>query len=204
MRRRDPSEGGAFWGTGIRYTPVSRGRSVFTEQLALVVTLMITGLALIGLETTALSDLPLPLPGQKAASPALGLLFSMAVGFLYGEREGGLTGLFTGWITDATLSHSLMLYPILHFLCGYLSGTVGKRRLAHNLPSFMVFSIVGGGLRCLWGILLAAVEQRGFSPLAWVWTAWLPGWVLTVLFSAAVYGVVWLEKRLLRSGSHGK
>ena len=183
---------------GIRYTAVGTGRKVLTEQIKLAVTLALTGLVLIGLETTALSRIRIPLFGWQSASPALGLLFSMAVGFLHGEREGGVTGLIAGWLADVTMSGGAMLCPLLYFLCGYLSGTVGKRRLAHNLPSFMVFSVMGGGLRCLWAFCTAAVELRGLPPTVWVWTGLVPAWVLTVLFSAAVYGIVWAERWLLK------
>lgn len=183
---------------GIRYTAVGTGRKVLTEQIKLAVTLTLTGLVLIGLETTALSRIRIPLFGWQAASPALGLLFSMAVGFLHGEREGGVTGLVAGWLADVTMSDGVMLCPLLYFLCGYLSGTVGKRRLAHNLPSFMVFSVIGGGLRCLWAFCTAAMKLRGLPPTVWVWTGLVPAWVLTVLFSAAVYGTVWAERWLLK------
>ena len=186
---------------GIHYTAVGTGRRVLTEQIKLAVTLALTGLVLIGLETTALSRIKLPLFGWQAASPALGLLFSMAVGFLHGEREGGVTGLVAGWLSDVTVGDGVMLYPLLYFLCGYLSGTVGKRRLAHNLPSFMVFSAVGGGLRCLWAVCTAAAELRGLPPTVWVWTGLVPAWVLTVLFSAAVYGIVRAEQWLLKPKS---
>ncbi len=183
---------------GIRYTAVGTGRRVLTEQIKLAVTLTLTGLVLIGLETTALSRVRIPLFGWQAASPALGLLFAMAVGFLHGEREGGVTGLAAGWLADVTLSDGAMLSPLLYFLCGYLSGTVGKRRLAHNLPSFMVFSIIGGGLRFLWAVCTAAVRSGGVPPTVWVWTGLVPPWILTVLFSAAVYGIVKGEQWLLK------
>jgi rod shape-determining protein MreD len=171
---------------------------VLTEQLLLAVTLALTGLILIGLETTALSRIPVSLFGWQAAAPSLGLLLSMAVGFLHGEREGGLTGLFCGWLTDATMGESLMLYPLLYFLCGYLSGTVGKRRLAHNLPSFAVFAVFGGGLKCLTAVCLATLELRALPPAVWVWKGLVPSWILTVLFSAAVYGLVRGEQWILK------
>ena len=182
----------------IRYVPVGGRRWVLTERIKLVAVLALVGLFLIGLETTALSHIRIPLFGWQAASPALSLLFSMAVGFLHGEREGGVTGLIAGWLADPTLGEGMMLYPLLYFLCGYLSGTVGKRRLAHNLPSFMVFSVIGGGLRCLWAVCTAAIDLRGAPPTVWIWTGLVPAWVLTVLFSAAVYGIVWVERWLLK------
>ena len=186
---------------GIRYTSVSTGRPVLTERIRLVSLLLVTGLVLIGLETTALSRIRIPLLGWQAAAPSLGLLFSMAVGFLHGEREGGVTGLICGWLSDATMGESLMLYPLLYFLCGYLSGTVGKRSLAHNLPSFAVFAAVGGGLKCLVAIALAAVELRAVPPAVWVWRGLVPAWALTILFSAAVYGIVKGEQWILKPKS---
>ena len=129
----------------------------------------------------------------------------MAVGFLHGEREGGITGLLVGWITDSALggeaTGGIMLLPLLYFLCGYLSGTVGKRRLALNLPSFIVFSAVGGGLKCLTAISVAAVKLRALPPAVWILRGLVPSLVLTVLFSAAVYGIVRGEQWLLKPRS---
>jgi len=192
-------------GRGIRYTSVGDSRRVATEQIKLILTLAVTGCVLIALETTALSRVPLPGFGGTAAAPALGLLFAMAVGFLHGEREGGITGLLAGWITDSALggeaTGGIMLLPLLYFLCGYLSGTVGKRRLAHNLPSFIVFSAVGGGLKCLTAISVAAVKLRALPPAVWILRGLVPSLVLTVLFSAAVYGIVRGEQWLLKPRS---
>ena len=185
-------------GGGIRYTAARAGKPVLVEQIRLTALILITGLILIALETTALSRIRIPLFGWQAAAPSLGLLFSMAVGFLHGEREGGITGLLCGWLSDATMGEGMMLYPLLYFLCGYLSGTVGKRSLAHNLPSFGVFAAVGGGLKCLLSVLTAIIELKTLPPAVWVWKGLIPSWVLTVLFSAAVYGIVKGEQWLLK------
>ena len=186
---------------GIRYRAVGARKKVLLEQIKLIVTLSLTGCVMIALETTLLSRVPIPLFGWSCAAPALGLLFSMAVGFLHGEREGGIAGLLCGWLSDATTAGSavfgMMLLPLLYFLCGYMSGTVGKRRLAHNLPSFMVFSVVGGGLKFLLSVGQAVLELRSLPPLEWIWRGPTPAWVMTVLFSAAVYGTLWGERKLL-------
>ncbi len=185
---------------GIRYRAVGSGKKVLMEQIKLIVILSLTGCVLIALETTLLSRIPIPLFGWSCASPALGLLFSMAVGFLHGEREGGITGLLCGWLSDATTAGTaafgMMLLPLLYFLCGYMSGTVGKRRLAHNLPSFVVFTVVGGGLKFLLSVGQAVLELRSLPPVEWIWRGPTPAWVMTVLFSAAVYGIVWGEMKL--------
>ncbi|MBE6653002.1 MAG: hypothetical protein E7610_06270 [Ruminococcaceae bacterium] len=188
-------------GDSIRYKSAGTGRKVIVEQITMIVMLFFTGCAMVALETTVCARIRIPLFGWSAASPALGLLFSMAAGFLFGEREGGITGLLCGCLTDAAGIHTavanMVILPPLYFLCGYASGMIGRRRLAHNLPSFMVFSLVGGGIRCILSIGLATVKLRALPPPVWVWRGLIPAWVLTVLFSAVVYGVTYGEKRLL-------
>ena len=198
---RNGSPGAERGSERIRYKAVGSGRRVLTEQIKLVVTLFLTGCMMIALETTVCARIPIPLFGWSSASPALGLLFVMATGFLYGEREGGIAGLVCGWLTDAVSAGSsvkgMTVLPLLYFLCGYLSGHIGRRRLAHNLPSFLVLSVVGGGVHCLflWG--LAALELGTLPPVSWVWRGIAPVWALTAAASAAVYGIMWGERKLL-------
>ena len=188
-------------GERIRYRAVGSKRRVLVEQIKLAVTLFLTGCMMIALETTVCARIPATLFGWSPAAPALGLLFSMAVGFLYSEREGGIAGLACGWLSDAVSTgasvHGMMVLPLLYFLCGYLSGIIGRRRLAHNLPSFMVFSVFGGGLRCLFTVGLAVLELHTLPPVEWVWRGLVPAWALTVAASAAVYGILWGERKLL-------
>ena len=200
MSRRDSTPGGA---ERIRYKAMGSGRRVLAEQIKLALTLFLTGCTMIALETTVCARIALPLFDWSPAAPALGLLFSMATGFLHGEREGSIAGLLCGWLSDAASARAdvggMMVLPLLYFLCGYLSGHVGRRRLAHNLPSFMVFSLFGGGIRCLfvWG--LAAVELGGLPPVSWVWRGLAPAAALTVLASVPVYGIMWWERRIIAS-----
>ena len=110
--------------------------------------------------------------------------------------------MIAGILMSGAMGRDVMLLPILYFLCGYTSGIVGKRRLAHNLPSFIVFSILGGGLNCLFGILSAVISGvmfgRSLPTLSWIWLGLIPVWALTVLFSPIPYLLVWGEKKLLR------
>lgn len=182
---------------GIRYRSAGGSRKVLLEQIRMILSLSLIGCLLIALETTLLSRFPIHFFGWSYASPALGLLFSMAVGFLHGEREGAIAGLLSGWITDAAAAgDSMMLLPFLYVLCGYMSGTVGKRRLAHNLPSFMVFAIFGGGLHGLFSVGKATLLTLRLPPVDWIWNHLVPGWLLTVIFSAPVYAALWGENRI--------
>ena len=189
----------------IRYRSVGSGRRVLLEQIRLILVLFFTGGVMLALETTVCSRIPVLLPGMNLrivyGTPALGLLFSMAVGFLYGEREGGITGMMAGWLTDAVsvdaAVYGMMVLPILYFLCGYMSGTVGRRRLAHNLPSFLVFATVGGGIKCLFSIGQAYLSAGALPPPSWILGGILPSLILTVIFSAPLYLIVRGEKRIV-------
>jgi uncharacterized membrane protein len=189
----------------IRYRSVGSGRRVLLEQIRLILILFCTGGLMLALETTVCSRIPVLLLGVEPrtvyGTPALGLLFSMAVGFLYGEREGGITGMVAGWLTDAMSTdaavYGMMVLPLLYFLCGYLSGTVGRRRLAHNLPSFTVFATVGGGIKGLFSIGQAYLSAGAFPPPAWMIGGLLPSLVLTVIFSVPAYLIVWGEKKIV-------
>jgi hypothetical protein len=182
----------------IRYTSTGKSRRLATEQILLIVSLSITGCILIAVESSLPLVLPFPILRWQAASPALGLLFSMAVGFLHSEREGGITGLITGFLVDGAMGSGILLMPLLFFLGGYLSGISGRRRLAHNLPSFMVFSLVGGLLYCLFILLREVILERMLPSPLWIWQGLTPVWILTILVSPIPYLLVWGEKKILR------
>ncbi len=197
MRRR-----GHAWNSGnIRYVSVGTGRTAAVDQMKWMVTLAITVCVLLALETTTLGRIRLPFFGFGAASPSLGLLFCMAVGFLLGEEAGGITGLFAGWLADSTGSGGMMLLPLMYFLCGYAAGAIGRQKLARNLPSFMVFSLCGGGGECVLLYVKAAIDTHTWPPPLWVWRGLVPLWILTILFSPVVYGLMKGEMKLLHAGS---
>ncbi len=185
----------------LHYTQVGKGRAVLSEQILLVVILTLTGCFLLSMESTVFGRISLASLGMGRAAPSLGILFCMSVGFLYDERIGGGYGIAMGFLADSMdytrEGSGVMLLPLLYFLFGYCSGVVGKRRLAHNLPSFLVFSMVGGGVECLVGILVAFVRGGGLPPFVWIYKGLFPVWILTVFFSPVVYGVMYSEKWLM-------
>lgn len=181
--------------TAPRYVPSGRRRRFLSEQIRLVILLALSACTLIALQTTILSRFPLPFSWSAPAAPSLALLLVLAVGFQLGEQEGSVCGLAVGWLCDAVGSRDVMLLPLVYFLCGWLSGVVGRRRLAHNLPSFFVFAMCGGVLEAVYKYLLAAADTRAFPPPVWMLQALFPPLFLTVLFSPAVYGLVKLIHR---------
>ncbi len=185
----------------VYYTSVGRGRGFLSERIRLIVVLAVTGCILLALETTALGRIPVPLFRMGRAAPSLGLLFCVATGFLFDERIGGGFGLFTGYLADcADYSREgigIMILPLVYFLFGFLAGTVGRRRLAHNLPSFLIFAAVGGGAEVLLCIASATLQARSLPPAEWVVRGTLPVWILTVLFSPLVYLILKFERKFI-------
>ncbi len=183
----------------IRYRRLNTGRRVFIEQLRLILVWVVTGCVLLSIETTPPGMIHLP--GLGDAAPSLGLLFTMAVGFLWREEEGAIVGLLCGWLADATGAAGMMLSPLLYFLCGYLAGNIGRRRLAHNMPSFVVFAVLGGGLEAVFTLLREIVRIRSLPPLFWTMRGVIPVWMLTVILSPVVYGILYAERKWLGDGS---
>ncbi len=187
-------------GRTVIYTQVGRGRGVLSEQLLLVAVLTLTGCLLLALETTALGRIPLPF-GLGRAAPSLGLLFCMAAGFLFDERVGGGFGLFFGYLADCVdysrEGSGVMILPLVYFLFGFLSGVIGRHRLAHNLPSFLIFATVGGGAEMVWNIAAATLRARNIPHSSWIVRGTLPVWILTVLFSPLVYLLLRLERKFV-------
>ncbi len=182
---------------GIRYISARvNERRVLIHQIRHIACLSLTACLLLAAETTILSRLPLPLFGWGAAAPALGLLLAMAIGFFYGEREGGVAGLCIGLLADST-GGGIMLLPLFYFLSGFGTGFAARRRLSHNLPSFVVFSLVGGIMESIATAAENIASDQAIPPLIWMWRGLVPIIIWTVLFSPAVYLSVWGIRRLL-------
>ncbi len=201
MTRRTPrfARSGRSDGHGPYYTAIGNSRRVLWEQIKLLVALFLTACLLIALETSTYLRIRLPIFGWGAAAPSLGLLLAMAVGFHFSEEEGGVAGLLIGWLIDAAGPGGIMLSPLLYLVCGFFCGVAGRRRLAHNLPSFLIFAAGGGLLESLFSIAEAILSTKALPPVAWLWRGLVPVWVLTVMASPLLYGLVVAEKTLLLS-----
>lgn len=136
----------------------------------------------------------LRIPPLAAGAPWLGLLLSLAVGYIYGNEHGAVMGLGVGFLADC-LSDGIMLRPLSYMLVGWLAGVLADVLLAHNLPSFSVFVAVGA---CLEGVFRYAATVLTAGELIsgrFFLYGVLPHLLMTVLFSPAVYGMVKVWKR---------
>ena len=144
---------------------------------------------LAALETTWLSKIPLwILPSGR---PYLCLLFVLAAGYVFGEREGCVCGLMGGIVTECVtmepLFGGIMVFPLVYCGLGYLSGVLSKKILAGNLPSFIVYGGVGYLMDGCFRLALTLLKTGGVPPVAYIMGSFLPALVLTILFSPIVY-----------------
>lgn len=141
------------------------------------------------LETTWLSKIPLPM--LPAGAPALCLLFVLAAGYVFGEREGCVCGLMGGIITECVtmepLFGGIMVFPLIYCTLGYVSGVLSKKILAGNLPSFLVYAVVGGLLDGCFRLVLTVLKTGTVPLFAYFTGSFLPKLILTVIFSPLVY-----------------
>ncbi len=150
------------------------------------------------METTWVSKIPLFI--LPAGAPALCLLFVLAAGYVFGEREGCVCGLMGGIITECAtmepLFGGIMIFPLVYCALGYISGVLSKKLLAGNLPSFLVYATVGSLLDGCFRLALSVLKAGAVPPFAYMTGSFLPKLILTVVFSPLVYLLIRAGKKL--------
>lgn len=182
--------------TSYAHGRISSARS--RERLSLLLWGSLTLLFLLAAETVWLDDVKLF--GASFGSPGLGLCFAMALGYTVDREVGGAAGLIGGFLLDGALGESMMLRPLLYFLLGWFCGVLGGRLLAHNLPSFIVFSAVGAVADLCRAVVCVIFASGSLPPFSWVWHSQAPCVLLTVAGAVPVYGLtVWLVKKIVKT-----
>ncbi len=159
------------------------------RAVKLLVLALITLCLLGGIQTTLLAKIPLFF--LPSASPDLCLLFVLAAGCAFGEKEGGICGFFGGIFAEClamdALFGGIMLLPLVYSILGYASGVLFPKILAGNLPSFLIFAAAGscfdGGFR----YILMIPGIGGLPSFSFLTHGLLPVWILTVVFSPLIY-----------------
>jgi rod shape-determining protein MreD len=154
---------------------------------------------LLALESTVCAALSLPFTwvSLPPGTPWLALLFVLAVGFRLNREAGGLFGLIAGFLADSAAGNSVMIHPLAWFLMGWLTGLCGRRFLAHNLPSYLIFCGVGGLLECLVRAVSDTLCNAAPPSLPFLWQDTFPDLLLSLLFAPLIHLLV---KGMYRKG----
>ena len=95
--------------------------------------------------------------------PALTFALVCAIGFIFGERAGGIAGLLTGILTDIIGSFGFSFSPIVFMLCGYCCGVFVGWFLSKNLPSFLIYAAIAGVIREIFTVVYFGLFSQSFS-----------------------------------------
>ncbi|MBE6548043.1 MAG: hypothetical protein E7667_04090 [Ruminococcaceae bacterium] len=79
-------------------------------------------------------------------TPAVVLCIVSAVGFICGEKAGGICGIVGGFFIDAVGSVGISISPVFYMLMGYGCGYLLKVFLRQNFLSFIIYSVAVGVL----------------------------------------------------------
>ena len=171
-----------------------RVENTFSEKRKIYLTIQKVILAvlllclLLSLETTWLSGLRLPFLGKAGqGSPALGLLLVLSVACLLGEGDGCVAGGIAGFMYECLTGSGFMLLPLFYALLGYVVGWISKKFLAQNIPSFMVYAVIGSLVEGLRLYVYACISVGGLVPYQFLLYSLLPRFVWTVVFALVVY-----------------
>lgn len=129
--------------------------------------------------------------------PGVVLLFTCATGMLFGEREGGVSGVFGGFIIDCIGGGLFSLSPLFFMLCGYFSGVCSKYVLSHNLPSFWVYALVVGILKELANIFYFGMSSANLNLFEVLTNTLLPDYFAFVICSPFIYIIVYILKKII-------
>lgn len=158
---------------------------------------------LTALETTCLSRIPLPI--LPSGSPALGFLMILTWGYTFGEKQGCICGLVGGIIIECAemepMLGGIMILPLVYCIMGYASGVMSKRFLAGNVWSFEIYALMGLILDGVLRLLLIFIKTDHISFGAFLMGDLLPRIIISLLFAPAVYGIVYLYKKIIRKYS---
>lgn len=95
--------------------------------------------------------------------PALTFALVCAVGFVFGERAGGIAGILTGMLTDILGSSGFSFSPIVFMLCGYCCGAFVGWFLSKNLPSFIIYAAIAGVFKEIFTFVYFGLFSASFS-----------------------------------------
>lgn len=119
-----------------------------------------------------------------------------AIGFVFGENAGAVAGILSGLLIDLIGSSGLSYTPTLFFICGFLCGRLVGWFLSYNLPSFIVYVIIGGVFKeiatFIYYSLFYSDHILVFEKVI------LPDYIACVIIAAPIYVIVKYVYKLFR------
>ncbi|MGM9645013.1 MAG: hypothetical protein ACI3X1_08000 [Eubacteriales bacterium] len=122
--------------------------------------------------------------------PDLSFAAVCAVGFIAGERYGGIFGLVGGVLIWALGSSGISLSPILFTFCGYLCGALPRVILRRNFLSYLVFTPIMGAIHIFFTLIYYIMLSESYD----IWSVFgkriIPEFFSCIIFMTVAYGAV--------------
>ena len=129
--------------------------------------------------------------------PGLALLFTCAMGMIFGEREGAATGVLSGFILDCLGGGVFSLSPIFFMLCGYFCGICARFVLSRNMPSFVVYSLVVGVLKEMINVFYFGMTSKNLNLFEALTDTLIPDYFAFVICSPVIYLIAYILKKII-------
>lgn len=151
------------------------------------------------LETTLLARIPLPL--ISSGRPSLCFVFTLASGYIFGKKEGGVCGIMAGIMAECAamepLPGGIMIYPLIFCILGYISGALSKIFLGENVFSFLIYVIMGCVAFGMFQMASTVISTGRFPAFAYFINGFLPSFIVTLPFAFPLYLLVLWGQRVL-------
>ncbi len=127
-----------------------------------------------------------------------------AIGFIVGEKYGGIFGLFGGLLITALGSGEISFSPILYTVCGYLCGVLPNLILRRNFLSYLVYTPIMGAVHIFFSVMYLFLLSKSYEIWSVIGKRILPELFSCMILMIAAYGVIFLIYKLFKGKRNNK
>lgn len=135
-------------------------------------------------------------------NPAFTFAYVTAIGFLLGEKVGGVFGLCAGILLDAIGGVGFSLVPIFYMLAGYLCGYMLKTFLRKNFLSYLIYASVAGLAKIIYTMLRFALRTQSFNIIKIFTGIMIPEFFAFIVCTPIIYflcaGIIKITEKIKR------
>ncbi len=121
-----------------------------------------------------------------------------AIGFIAGEKYGGIFGLSAGVLIMMLGGSGISLSPIMYTLCGYLCGALPNLILRRNFLSYIVYTAMMGAIHILFSLIYLIMLSESFQIWKTMGKQVVPEFLSCVIFMVMAYGMIFVIYGLFR------
>ena len=126
-------------------------------------------------------------------SPQFTLAVICAIGFIFGEKAGAISGIFAGIIIDFIGFSGLSYSAPLYLFCGYMCGKLVGWFLSYNLPSYFVYVSISGIISSLFTYIYYSMFYDSYTSI--ITSIILPSYISLLICAVPIYfAVKWIYR----------